>query len=254
MKKIIGAQYFTIRDYIKTPEDFEESCRKVSEMGYKSVQISAATLPAEVMKPILDKYNLPCVATHRALADFEKDIDEIINYNKILGSPVAGIGSMGVEYAESVEAISGFCKKANLYNQKLQEEGLKFGYHNHAYEFYKLDGKYVFDYIIENTDCVFIADTYWFQVGGKDPAKMLRKLGKRAEVVHFKDCAIKLEEWKKPTIAEIGKGNLDWDEIISVCEEIGVKDIVVEQDFCDGDPFDSLKMSIDFLATKGFEK
>ena len=44
MDKRIGAQYFTLREFIQTVEDFEETCRKVSEMGYKIVQISGTPL------------------------------------------------------------------------------------------------------------------------------------------------------------------------------------------------------------------
>lgn len=254
MKKIIGAQFFTIREFINTPEDFDESCRKVAEMGYKTVQISGTGLPAKVMKPILDKYGLPCVGTHRSIDDFTNNIDAVIEYNKILESPIAGISMMHVQTAESVDGIMDFCNKVNSWSERLRKEGLKLGYHNHAFEFTKLNNKTVYDYIIENTDCSFICDTYWYQVGGQDPAKMLRKLGKRAELIHFKDYKVTLEDWRKGCITEIGNGNLDWDEIIKVCDEIGGPSIVVEQDTCDKDPFESLKISIDYLAAKGFEK
>ena len=49
MDKRIGAQYYTIRDYARTLEDFEESCRKVREIGYQTVQISGTPLKASVM-------------------------------------------------------------------------------------------------------------------------------------------------------------------------------------------------------------
>lgn len=53
-------------------------------------------------------------------------------------------------------------------------------------------------------------------------------------------------------MAEVGEGNLNWDENISVCEETGVKWALVEQDFCRRSPFESMKMSYDYLAGKGF--
>ena len=56
------------------------------------------------------------------------------------------------------------------------------------------------------------------------------------------------------TFAEVGQGNLDWDDIFAACSEAGVEEILVEQDssWANDDPFLSLKMSYDFLATKGF--
>ena len=68
--------------------------------------------------------------------------------------------------------------------------------------------------------------------------------------VHFKDLKMKTDN--KYEMAEIGEGNLDWDAIIKACEEAGTKWALVEQDVCQRDPFESLKMSYDYLITKGF--
>ncbi len=68
--------------------------------------------------------------------------------------------------------------------------------------------------------------------------------------VHFKDLVI--EKDNSPVMGEIGRGNLAWDEIIHACDEAGTKWALVEQDICQGDPFESLQMSYDYLKTKGF--
>ena len=61
MDNRIGAQFFTIRNFCKTIEDFEESCKKVSEIGYKVVQLSGiGDFKAEEVKAVLDKYHLVC--------------------------------------------------------------------------------------------------------------------------------------------------------------------------------------------------
>ncbi|MBP3567540.1 MAG: hypothetical protein J6K04_00095, partial [Lachnospiraceae bacterium] len=86
MDKRIGAQYFTLREFIQTVEDFEETCRKVSEMGYKIVQISGTPLKAADMKPILDKYGLEVMLTHRSWKDFRENLEDVIEYNKTLGN------------------------------------------------------------------------------------------------------------------------------------------------------------------------
>jgi sugar phosphate isomerase/epimerase len=51
----------------------------------------------------------------------------------------------------------------------------------------------------------------------------------------------------KPTFAEIGNGNLDWKNIVPAAAASGCKWYIVEQDTCAGDPFDSLKMSFDYI-------
>ena len=82
--------------------------------------------------------------------------------------------------------------------------------------------------------------------------KFIKKLGNRAMAIHFKDLKINLEG--NVEIAEVGEGNLDWDEIIAVCDEAGAKWALVEQDklWIDNDPFKALSVSYDFLREKGF--
>lgn len=238
---------------MQTIEDFDEGCKKVKEMGYQIVQVSGIPLKAEDMKPILDKYQLKVVVTHRDYEDFCNNLDDVIAYNKILGCSICGIGYLPKLYRESQETISDFIGGMNKAADGLQKEGLYLGYHNHAFEFAKYDGKYMMDRIIEETDpekVKFIVDTYWVQFGGLNPEAFIRKLGRRAEAIHFKD--LKVDKNNKVEMAEIGEGNLNWDGIIHACDEVGAEWALVEQDVCQRDPFESLKMSYEYLKTKGF--
>jgi len=253
MDRRIGAQFFTLRDFIKTVEDFEETCKKVAEMGYQIVQISGTPLKAADMRPILDKYGLRVVVTHRSYDDFRDNLEEIIDYNKTLGCELCGIGIMPEQYRQDNEGVTEFIAGINKAAKLLKEEGLYLGYHNHACEFAKFDGQMIMDRLIEETDpesVQFIVDTYWLQVGGMNPESMIKKLGKRAMAIHFKD--LKANGDNSTEMAEVGEGNLNWDEIIKACDEAGAKWALVEQDVCQRSPFESLKMSYDYLAAKGF--
>ena len=263
MDKRIGAQLFTVRDFMKTPEDFDHTCKKISEIGYKTVQVSGTPLDASVMRKILDKYHLKAMLSHLPFDAFEKKLDWVIEYNKTLGADLCGLGMMPKEYMADTYGIKEFIKKANAVCAALKKENMYFGYHNHSIEFSKIKGKTVFDILTEETDTEafnFILDTYWLQVGGKNPSKCIKKLGKRAMAVHFKDCKIDVNNWERPEMAEVGEGNLDWDEIVPACEEAGTRWAFVEQDgnwmpddgFENGNPFKSLKVSYEFLKTKGF--
>ena len=257
MDKHIGAQYFTIKDFIQDTENFDKACKTISEIGYTLVQISGTPLKAEEMKPILDKYNLKVVTSHRAFDDFKTDIYEIIHYNKTLGCDLCGVSIMPKYCYESKEALDQFIKDANEICKVLKENNMYFGYHNHALEFGKVDGKVIFDRLVEETDKEvfnFIVDTYWVQYGGRNPADVIENLGKRAMAIHLKDFTIDVEDWFKPCICEVGYGNLDWDTIIEASEKAGARWALVEQDnnHTDDNPFKSMKMSYDYLTTKGF--
>ena len=135
-------------------------------------------------------------------------------------------------------------------SQRLREEGITFAYHNHAFDFVKENGEYLLDIILNESDFDLILDVYWAAFSGIDPAKLIRKIGSRARILHFKD--LKCNKDNKTEMAEVMNGNLDWDSIIAACEESGCLAAMVEQDTCSGDPFDSLKISYQHLTTKGF--
>ena len=57
----------------------------------------------------------------------------------------------------------------------------------------------------------------------------------------------------KQTMAEIGEGNLYWPGIIEACKVSGVEWYAIEQDVCQRNPFESLKISYDNLRAMGVE-
>ena len=252
MDKRIGAQYYTIRDFCKTVEDFEASCEKVSRIGYKTVQLSAiGDFPPEDIKRILDKYGLKAVCTHRPAKDYEENLEETIRFHKEIGCSIAGLGAMP-GFSGDEETVANFLAKYNPIAEELHKNGLTFAYHNHQFEFEKRGGKYVFDIIAENTDpenFKFILDVYWLSYAGINPAKFIRRYKDRIACVHFKDMGIIDRDI---VMYEVGQGNIDWDDVFAACEEANVGYALVEQDICRRDPFESLKMSYDFLTEKGF--
>ena len=231
-----------------------ENCIRSLMAQTVSSQILIATATDNAfIRGIAGKYGLEVVVTHRDYEDFLKNPEEIIEYNKLLGCQFCGISYMEKNYRESSESVSKFIAGINQASEKLRQAGLYLGYHNHAFEFAKQDGTFIMDRIIEETDpenVKFIVDTYWLQVGGMNPAGYIRKLGERAMAIHFKDLKMNIDN--KFEMAEIGEGNFDWDEIIKACGEAGTKWALVEQDVCQRDPFESLKMSYDYLRKKGF--
>ena len=256
MDKRIGAQLYTVREYTQTAEAMEETFRKLKEIGYQTIQLSAVgPIPAEQVRMLCDKYGLEAICTHKGPKDYLENLDETIAYHKTVGCGVAGLGSMPGEYPRTAEGMRKFIKDFTPVSAALKDAGLSFAYHNHAFEFIKDDGKFLMDILLEESDFDLILDVYWLSFSGINPVDFIRKAGARAKVIHFKDLAVTLGEngWdNRVEMAEVMEGNLDWDKIIAACEDAGCLAAMVEQDICKGDPFDSLKISYDNLKTKGF--
>lgn len=247
-----AAQLYTLREFTQNESDYYKTLVKVKKMGYSTFQLSGAgPMLAQTVKSISDDLDIYVSATHIPHNMFINELDTVIENHHIMGCKYVGLGGMPKEYLENINKLNEFIKIYSDVSQKLKKEGLQFVYHNHNFEFFKFDGKTVMDILFENTPQSFFfeLDTYWVQSGGADPVEWIRKTAKRCEYIHFKDMGINSEF--KTAFKPIGQGNLNWKAIIEACNYSDVLICAVEQDTCEGSPFDALKASYDFLLSHG---
>ncbi|MBI5683787.1 MAG: sugar phosphate isomerase/epimerase [Verrucomicrobia bacterium] len=243
----IGAQLYTVRDACKA--DFAGALKKVAAIGYRAVQISGnyGKTAAEVKK-MCDDNGLAILATHVGLDEFEKGVDPILSDHEVLKCRYIAIPFLPASRRKTKEDWLKLAALFEKWAQELKKRGFTLMYHNHAFEFEaKFDGKPALDLLYDNAPTLQAEpDLYWVAKGGADPVEFLKKFKNRAPVIHCKDM-----DKEDGSFAEVGYGKLDWDAILKVCKEIGAISYLVEQDKCKRDPFESLKMSLEFLKSKG---
>lgn len=242
----LGVQLFTIRDFLGSEEEIRRSFRKLKELGYDQVQTCGCPISSyERFGELLREAELEVVGTHENFSLMLKDFDTSYRQHERLGTNHMGIGVFESAAAEGWEQ---FVADANRIGKKAAEKGGYFTYHNHCEEFAKLpDGRRPMDILKEELDpknTAFVLDTYWIQYGGGDVRRWIEELSGRISVLHLKDMGIHGET---PFYAEIGQGNLYWEGILDAAERAGVTYYVVEQDECPGDPFESLRVSSEYL-------
>ncbi|MBD2868847.1 sugar phosphate isomerase/epimerase family protein [Paenibacillus arenilitoris] len=246
----IAAQLYTLRDFCKTEDDLRRTLGKVREIGYEAVQVSGVgPIAPEAIKQIADEAGLRICATHVSFEALQNDFAAEVRKHKLWNCGYVGIGSIPKEYQSGAEGYAAFAREASEVGRRLKEQGLQFIYHNHQFEFEKFGGRTGMDILLAESDADafgFELDTYWVHVGGVDPTEMVRRVSGRMGVVHLKDLAI---DGRQQVFAEIGEGNLNFNEIIQACRETGVEWYVVEQDVCRRDPFESLAISFKYLTT-----
>jgi len=248
----IGAQLYTVREHTQTAEDFAATIKKVADMGYKYVQVSAiGPIPVQEVADICKANGVGISITHTNPARIKDETEAVIEEHRIMGASYIGIGAMPGGYERNAEGVKRFIVDYTPAAEKIHAAGMTLMYHNHAFEFEKYDGKLMMDYLADEFPQIgFTLDTYWVQAGGADPAAWIKKLSGRVGVIHFKDMA-----WAdgNQLMAEVMEGNLNWESIFIASREAGVKYAMVEQDNCYGaDPFKCLKTSFDNID--GFPK
>lgn len=223
----LGAQFYSIRDNTTTPQDLYQSFKEIKKIGYDIVQMSAiCDIDSTLLKSYSDEFSLPITCTHSPYDRIINDTDALINEHKIYQCPTIGLGYMPNEYHG--ERIYDFIESLREPLRKIKAAGLDFAYHNHAFEFEKVDGKLIYDILIDELpELSFIIDTYWIKYAGYDSIDYIKKIGAhRIKNVHFKD----MKTEPKGEICPCGEGVIDFAPIIKICDEMGIENALVEQD------------------------
>jgi sugar phosphate isomerase/epimerase len=249
----VGAQLYTLREYLQDIDGVRETLGKVADIGYTTVQVSGLgpVDMAEVAR-ICDDNGLSICATHISWDRCRKELDEVIEEHKTLDCSHPAIGGLPGEYY-CVEGVQRFIDELGPIAEKLRGEGMDFSYHNHNHELVPYDGKPWLQRLYSQAPGKLLKaeiDTYWIQAGGGDPAQWIRRCAGREPLVHFKDMTVTPE--RESRFAPIGEGNLNWEAIIDACREGGVEYALVEQDTCyETDPFEAMAISYRNLVEMG---
>jgi sugar phosphate isomerase/epimerase len=249
----VAAQLFTIRDYLKTPADIAASMKKIRGIGYEAVQVSGmGPIDEKELVTILDGEGLRCCATHEKSASIIDTPENVVQRLQKLGCIYTAYPHPHVDTGTE-ESVRQLASGLNRAGKILHEAGLVLTYHNHNNEFRKVNSRLVLDILYDETDPRYLQgelDTFWVQAGGGNPAAWCRKMNNRLPLLHIKDFGVSNDN--KPRFEEIGRGNLDWPQIIESAESAGCQWFIVEQDgdWLDNDPFASLKTSLDYIKER----
>lgn len=257
-----GAQLYTIRSYTQTESDFRCSMKKIADIGYKTVQISAIgkSIRPEAVREICDENGLSIVLTHSDPDRILNDTDALIKEHDILGCKYIGLGCMPEKY-RTKEWLSHFMEDFKEPAKKMAAAGKLLMYHNHNLEFETFEAenlpnasakKRILEYLLEGfapDEMGVTLDTYWIAAAGGDVSYWIRQMHDRIPCVHLKDMQV--HNWN-PVMAPVMEGNLNWPSIFEALSESCCEYMLVEQDVCQGSPFDCLKTSYDNLVSAGY--
>jgi sugar phosphate isomerase/epimerase len=247
----VAAQLYTLRDHLTTSDQIAKTLRQVRKIGYQAVQVSGVgPIDPKELATILDGEGLHCCATHEDSKAILETPEQVVEKLSLLGCQhTAYPYPVEIDFS-SVRSLKGFAKQLDSAGAVLRASGKVLSYHNHDIEFRRVKNQLILEYIYENTSPDNLKaelDTHWIQAGGGSTAAWCRKLAGRMPLIHLKDFALDADRRRR--FAEIGSGNMDWDEILREAEAAGCQWYIVEQDtdWIDNDPFKSLRTSFRFL-------
>lgn len=242
----LGAQLYTVRSYIQTEKDLDFTLGEIAKIGYKTVQLSGVgeKISAKTRKELCDKHGLEIVLTHNSADLILNHTEELIRDHEIMNCKYIGLGGMPDKY-RTPEWIGHFEEDFRDALREIRDAGMLFMYHNHDFEFEKIDGKYYLDYLTESfgpDELGITLDTYWVQAAGGDVCEWIDKLKDRIPCVHLKDMAMVKG---KQVMAPVLEGNMNFRAILHHLADSNCVHMLVEQDVCQESPFVCLRKSYD---------
>lgn len=247
MKFPIALQLYSVRDDMAA--DFEGTLKKVKALGYEGVEFAGLfdRKPADV-KAMCDAIGLDPISAHIPFTDMINDPSILDDYAAI-GCKYAVIPYLTEEYRPGSDKFGEVIEGAAFLGEKAKALGMTLAYHNHDFEFTKIDGEYALDILYKTVSADLLQaelDTCWVRVGGEDPAAYITKYAGRVDVLHLKDYAgsktenmyalIGIDENEKKETGgkfefrPLGCGVQDFPGILSAAAAAGTKWVVVEQD------------------------
>ncbi|MEY2193863.1 sugar phosphate isomerase/epimerase family protein [Neobacillus sp. BF23-41] len=242
MKHKFAVQLYTLRNEIS--KDFPGVLREIKKMGWEAVQIDGLhEYSAEEIAEVLKETGLKTAGMHISLDRMNDELESVLKEADLFGTT-----DFFCHYLEeNMQNVDGYLKAKQVLLEvarKVAPRGFRVGYHNHDFEFKtKIDDQFALDYILGKQEGLSLfpeVDTYWVKMAGIDPLSYIKKFPNRIPILHLKD----MTNDERKYFAEVGTGSIDFEPILAWGEQNGVEFYAVEQDFCPGNPLDSLELSL----------
>jgi sugar phosphate isomerase/epimerase len=252
-KSEVGLQIYTLRDTIfKDPKGV---LKQVADFGYKKLETFAYKDGSIFGMPFSDfgKYikdlGMKVTSGHYGLDQAKSDSwEKAVTDAKSIGQEYLVVPYLMEPDRKTIDDYKKVCEALNKAAEVCQKNGMRFGYHNHAFEFQTLEGQLPYDVMLAELDKKLVTmemDIFWVVNAGQDPLQYFQKHPGRFHQWHVKD----MDKNDKMRNADVGTGSIVWKQIFAAAKQSGMKHFYVEQESYPGQPIDSVGASIKYLKT-----
>lgn len=254
----IGLQLYSVGDDLQ--RDVPGTLRQLRAIGYKRVETAGlAGLTAKVFRAQLDQARLVCPSTHLPVGNHE--LEPLFEDAHTVGAKYVVSSALlsSKSGSQTLDDYLGMADRLNDLGRKAKDAGLQYAYHNHNFEFRKLDGDRIgYDVLLKHTDRELVAfelDCGWMVAAGYSPIEYFRQYPGRYRMLHVKDFvatngpSMSLAKDERPQGTELGRGHIDYKPILLAAAEAGIHDYYVEQEppFIDMSALAAVKVDYQYL-------
>ncbi|MFM2338106.1 MAG: hypothetical protein RL115_1299 [Bacteroidota bacterium] len=250
--KNFGLQFWTLRDALFKGADPKELLKQVAAAGYAHIESFDGPkgifwgMKNTAFKTYLTDIGMTMHSAHCNLEEnANKKIDEAAEIGmKYLIYPWEGPSKTLDDYKKLAD-------KFNVWGEACKKAGIRFAFHNHDYTFKLINGQYMQDVLMQNTDAGLVdyqMDIFWVVAAGHSPEEWFKKYPNRFTLSHVKDRSKTPDKEESKNSVELGTGTINWKKILKAAKENGMKYYIVEQEaYPNGTPLDAIKVNATFM-------
>jgi sugar phosphate isomerase/epimerase len=268
---MVGLQLYSVRDDMM--KDPKGSLKKLADMGYVYVEHANYvnekfyTYPAQEFRKILDGLGLKMISGHTVMGkqhwdeakkDFSDSWKKTVEDAAVLGQKWVISPSMDETMRKTYDDFKRYMDIFNKSGELCKKSGMKFGYHNHDFEFSeKLNGEKLFDIIMKsiNPDLVALQlDMGNLFNGGATALDVMNQYPGRFEIMHVKDEIKSTGTGEKYESTILGEGVVSTQKVVDLGKNKGgTKCYIIEQESYGGKaPMDCVKSDLEIMKKWGY--
>jgi sugar phosphate isomerase/epimerase len=270
-EQLLGLQLYCVRDDMK--DDPLGTLKLLAEIGYKNVEHANYVdrkfygYTAKEFKKILSDLGMKMPSGHTVFGkehwdNNKKEFTDKWKYT------VEDAGEVGQQFVISPwldatlrSTYDDLLKQMEIFNKNgelCKKLGMKFGYHNHDFEFsQKLNNLTVYDIMLKNTDPNLVMqqlDTGNLYNGGAKAIDIVKAYPGRFESMHVKDEILSAGGHEKYESTILGAGIVDLKNVIDLGRKSGgTKHFIIEQEAYQGKkPIDCVREDLAIMKKWGY--
>ena len=187
MPSSVSVQLYTVREAISA--DLPGTIKRLAQIGFTQVEPYAFADRTDDLAKAFADAGVTAPSGHASVI-YTDDPDRVFDAAESLGIKSVIDPFVPSERWQTADDAYRIADRVNELQARAAERGLRFGYHNHQWEFAnKAAGRPVFSYFVDrlSSDVILEIDTFWSTVGGMDAPALLRSLSPRVQFLHIKD-------------------------------------------------------------------
>lgn len=239
----IGIQLYTVRGLMQ--RDAAGTLEKIAKIGYQEVEFAGLYgKSAKEMRSLLDRFGLAATSSHIGTAEMRGDWERTLEDAVTLGQRY--ITCAWIDAGD--RTLNGYREIADLFDRSgeaARSAGLQLCYHNHDFEFTRVEGIVPYDLLLRECDHDLVKmemDIYWLVKGGRDPLEYFQWYPGRFPLLHVKDMDA------AGKMVDVGQGVIGFRGIFEHAAQAGMQHFFVEHDE-PKDPLATARVSYDYLRS-----